>query len=66
MREELEKLLFQNCRFNPVYMDTEHRQQQIKNAVAELTDEEVIELHAKLKTEMELWYEMQRLCLLVD
>lgn len=49
MREELEKLLFQNCCFNPIYMNTEHRQQQIKNAVAELTDEEVMELCTKLK-----------------
>jgi hypothetical protein len=49
MREKLEKLLFQHCRFNPIYMNAEHRQQQIKNAVAELTDEEVIELYAKLK-----------------
>ena len=49
MREELEKLLFQNCCFNPIFMDAEFRQQQIKNAVAELTDEEVIELYTKLK-----------------
>lgn len=49
--EQVAEKLFQQCRFDPDYMDEEYIRQRCKLALESLTDEEYIQICEKLMRE---------------
>lgn len=49
--EQVAKMLFQQCRFDPSYMDEEYTRKQCRIALEYLTDEEYEQVYKKLMRE---------------
>lgn len=49
--EQVAEMLFQQCRFNPDYMDKDYTRQRCRLALESLTDEEYAQVREKLMRE---------------